>query len=230
MSIRRTLAVTRAHIRELSRRKLAISLLLGLPLAFYFAAFDKGISISFATVGFGWSVAIIALFSTHSLSAITPRLALLGFRPVEIVVGRILSLACYGLFIGTFLFLFLQTDDVVVSSSHLLASLGFAFLGSATAGLAVGAVTDREMEAMLVLIGLVSLTLVAAWDSLLSKLLPMYATDRHAWAAVNGSLQPGSQPWKWTLVVSSVFALVAVVATVIRVPRVDRSQQENNAH
>ncbi len=223
MSMSRTLAVCRAHLRELSRRKLAICLLLGLPLAFYFAAFDDGLAISFATVGFGWSVAIISLFSTQSLSAITPRLALLGFRPVEMVVGRVLSIACYGIVLGALLFAFLQTDDVVSSPSHLLASLGFALLGSCTAGLAVGAVTDREMEAMLVLIGLVSLTLVAEWDSLLSKMLPMYATDRHAWAAVNGQLQPGSTPWKSTVLVSAVLGLIAIVATLVRSPRIDRT-------
>ena len=219
MSLLRTVAIGRAHARELYRRKVAILLLLGLPLAFYLVAGDDGLAISFATVGFGWSVAIISLFSTQSLSAITPRLALLGFRPVEIVAGRVLSIACYGAVIGTLLFVFLQTDDVVRSPAHLAASLAFALLGSSTAGLAVGTVTSRETEAMLVLIGLVSLTLVAPSASSLAEMLPMFATDEYAWAAVEGGLQAGSQPWSATTLVSTILGLVAVVGTLRKLPR-----------
>ena len=220
MNPRRTMAVCRAHARELSRRKLAILLLLGLPLAFYFLAGDDGLAISFATVGFGWSIAIMSLFSTQSVRAITPRLALVGFRPVEIVAGRVLSIACYGAVIGTLLFSFLQADKVVRSPSHLAWSLGFAVVGSCTAGLAVGAISDRETETMLFLIGLVSLTLVAPSASTLARLLPMFATDEYAWAAVEGGLRSGHQPWKATALVSTVLGLIAVVSALRRLPRV----------
>jgi hypothetical protein len=222
MNVRRSIAICRAHIRELSRRKMAIFLLLALPMAFYFAAFDDEIAVSFATVGFGWSIAIVSLFATHSLRAATPRLALIGYRPADIVIGRILSIGCYASVLGTLLFLFLRTDDVVVSPSHLLASLGFAFLGSSTAGLAVAAVTDRELEGMLTLIGLMSLTLVTASESLVSKVLPMYATDQHAWAAVNGSLRSGTHPWRSTLAVAAALAVIAGIATLAKMPRLQR--------
>lgn len=219
MSLRRTVAVARAHARELYRRKVAILLLLGLPLAFYGVAGNDGMAISFATVGFGWSIAIISLFSTQSLSAITPRLALLGFRPLEIVAGRVLSITCYGAVIGTMLFAFLQTDDVVRSPSHLATSLGFALLGSSTAGLAVGTVTTRETEAMLILIGLVSLTLVAPSDSGLAEVLPMFAADEHAWAAVEGGLRLGSRPGRATTLVSTILGLLALAGTLRKFPR-----------
>jgi hypothetical protein len=217
---RHMVAICRAHARELYRRKLAILLLLGLPLAFYVLAGDDGLAISFATVGFGWSIAIMALFSTQSLRAITPRLALLGYRPVEIVTGRVLSIACYGALIGTLLFLFLQTDDVVRSRSLLALSLVFAVVGSGAAGLAVGAISDRQTETMLFLIGLVSLTLVAQSDSTVAEVLPMFAADEYAWAAVDGELQPGHQPGIATALVSTVLGLVAVVGTLMRLPRV----------
>ncbi len=220
MSPRRTLAIARAHVRELGRRKLAIALLLALPMAFYFAAWDDRIAISFATVGFGWSIAIIALFSTQSMRAMSPRLALIGFRPVEMVIGRILSIALFSLTLGALIFSYLRLDDVVQSPSYLLPSLGFAFLGSCTVGLAVGAVIDREMEAMLVLIGAVALTLVVDWTSVLAKSLPMYATDRYAWAAVSGSLSPDEAPWRSTVVVSLILAVVAVSATLVKSPRI----------
>lgn len=223
MSLRRIGAVAVAHVRELWRRKLALLLLIGLPMAFYFAAFNPRIAISFATVGFGWSVAIVSLFSTQAMTAITPRLALIGFRPAEMVLGRILSIAFYATVIGTALYAYLLTDDVVIDDGHLLASLGFAVLGSATAGLAVGAVLEREMEAMLILIALVSLTLVVDWDSTLAKVLPMYATDRHAWGAVDGFVGGSTAPWRWTASTAGVLAGVAIVATLIKVPRIERS-------
>jgi hypothetical protein len=219
MNLRRTMAIARAHARELVRRKLAIILLLALPLAFYLLAGDDGLAISFATVGFGWSIAIMSLFSTQSLRAIAPRLALLGFRPVEIVAGRVLCIAGYGAAIGTLLFLFLQADEVVRSPSHLAVALGFAVVGSGTAGLAVGAVSDRQTETMLFLIGLVSLTLVAPSASTFAELLPMFATDEHAWAAVEGEVRSGVQPWRAAALTSTVLGVVAVVATLRRLPR-----------
>lgn len=219
MNPRHITAICRAHARELYRRKAAILLLLGLPLAFYALAGNDGLAISFATVGFGWSIAIISLFSTQSLRPITPRLALLGYRPVELVSGRVLSVACYGTVIGTLLFLFLQADDVVRSPSHLALSLGFAVVASSAAGLAVGAISDRQTETMLFLIGLVSLTLVAPSDSAIAEMLPMFATDEYAWAAVDGALQPGHQPWIATALVSTALGLVAVLGTLVRLPR-----------
>ena len=219
MNPRHAMAICRAHAQELYRRKLAILLLLALPLAFYVLAGNEGLAISFATVGFGWSIAIMSLFSTQSLRAITPRLALLGYRPVEMVTGRVLCIGCYGAGIGMLLFLFLQADDVVRSPFHLALSLGLAVVGSCTAGLAVGAISDRETETMLLLIGLVSLTLVAPSDSTLAELLPMFATDEYAWAAVEGEMQPGHQPWKATALVSACLGLVAVIATFRRLPR-----------
>jgi hypothetical protein len=228
MNVRRTLAIGRAHLRELSRRKMAIFLLLALPMAFYFAAFDDQLAVSFATVGFGWSIAIISLFATHSMSAAHSRLSLIGYRPADIVVGRILSIGCYATVLGTVLFAFLRADRVVVSPWHLLASLGCALLGSSTAGLAVGAVTNRETEGMLTLIGLLSLTLVTASNSPLSKVLPMYATDQYAWAAVNGSLEPGANPWRATLAVAVALAAIAGVATLAKMPRVMR--RSNTSH
>ena len=107
----------------------------------------------------------------------------------------------------------LQFDDVVRSPSALAVSLGFAIAGSCTAGLAVGAVSERETESMLFLIGLVSLTLVVPSDSALAKVLPMFATDEYAWAAVGSQLQPGSAPWTATALVSAVLGLAAVAGT-----------------
>jgi hypothetical protein len=135
------------------------------------------------------------------------------------VAGRVLSIACFGAVIGTLLFLILQADDVVKSPSHLALSLVFAVVGSCTAGLAVGAISDRETETMLFLIGLVSLTLVAPSASTLARALPMFAADEYAWAAVNGELQPGNQPWMATALVGTVLGLVAVVGTLMRLPR-----------
>lgn len=220
MNPRRALAVARAHIRELSRRKLAVTLLIGLPLLFYFAAFNPRVAISFAMVGFGWSVAIIALFSTHSMIAITPRLALVGYRPAEMVIGRVLAIATYAFVLGLALLLFLRTDSVVIDEAQLIPGLALGFLGASTAGLAVGSILDREMEAMLVLIALVALTLVVDWDSFLARALPMYATNRYSWASVDGFFAEDKSPWKATVVVSSVLAAIAVVGTWIRVPRI----------
>jgi hypothetical protein len=222
------MAICRAHAQEMYRRKVAILLLLGLPLAFYALAGNDGLAISFATVGFGWSIAIISLFSTQSLRAITPRLALLGYRPVEIVAGRVLSIACYGLVIGTLLFFFLQADDVVRSPFHLALSLGFAVVASSAAGLAVGAISDRQTETMLFLIGLVSLTLVAPSDSTIAKMLPMFATDEYAWAAVDGALRPGHQPWVATALVSTVLGVIAVLATLLRLPRANSQRRRSH--
>jgi len=222
MSLRRVGAVARSQIMELSRRRLSIALLLGLPLVFYWAAWDDRVAISFVSVGVGWSVAIVSLFLSHSMTAITPRLALIGYRPGELVVGRVLSVLTFATVVVTALWLYLRTDPVVTSDRYLAISLALSVIGSASIGLAVGAAIRREMEAMLVLIGVVAITLVINSRSLVAKLLPMYAADQYAWAASEDFLD-GAQPWRWSLSVAVIAGVIAVVATLRQAPRIDRS-------
>jgi hypothetical protein len=82
--------------RDLGRRRIALTLLAGLPLAFYGAVaghdpaaiIPGGIAMAFALSG-------AAIFSVLSSREVDQRLALAGFAPVELLSGRLLFLEAF---------------------------------------------------------------------------------------------------------------------------------------
>jgi len=82
--------------RDLGRRRIALTLLAGLPLAFYgalaghdpAAIIPGGIAMAFALSG-------AAIFSVLSSREVDQRLALAGFAPVELLAGRLLFLEAF---------------------------------------------------------------------------------------------------------------------------------------
>lgn len=215
--LRRILTVASSQIRELGRRRLAIVMLVMLPLAFYWTSSSDEFAPVFASVGVGWAFAIATLFLTQGMHEIAPRLALLGFRAGEILAGRILAALGFGVVVATGLFLLVRRDPVIVSETELIWAFLFSLLGATTLGLAVGALLKRELEAMLLMIALVGLQFVVDPDSTLAKVLPLYAAERQAavaagWGRPLNSLQ-------WSGAVAATLFVVAVIASTLRSPK-----------
>jgi hypothetical protein len=84
------------HGRDLLRRPAALLLLLALPMAFYVSAGDPDTAAGAGGVGMAFAVAGATLFSTISSAEVDRRLVLGGYRPVELVLGRLLFLGPLG--------------------------------------------------------------------------------------------------------------------------------------
>ena len=101
MSPRRILMMAEMHGRDLLRRHIALGLLVLLPFSFYLASAGSGQSaVSSGGVGMAFAVSGAALFSVLSSRAADQRLMLCGYRPFEMLLGRLLFLGPLALVIS----------------------------------------------------------------------------------------------------------------------------------
>lgn len=182
-SLRRIVIMAEMHGRDLTRRHVALGLLVALPLSFYLASS----SLVAGGVGMAFAVSGATLFSILSSSEVDQRLVLGGYRPLELLLGRLLFLAP----LGTAIALGFSAVMVVGSGPDRpwLAVLGVELvaLQSIPFGLAVGAGVPRELEGTLVLIGVVGLQLALEPDAAVSKLLPFYGPQEIITSGLSGS-------------------------------------------
>ena len=213
----RIAAVAASQARELSRRRLALVMLILLPLVFYWTTGSEDFAPVFASVGIGWAFSVATLFLTQGMRQVNPRLSLLGFRGGEVLAGRVLCAFVFGIVVATGLWLYIRIDPVISNGTELVWAFLFALIGSVTLGLAVGALITRELEAMLLLVGVVGIQFVVDPGSTLAKVLPLYAAERQAATAVGWGSPLNSL--QWTGAVSVVLFIVAMVATMVRTPK-----------
>jgi hypothetical protein len=167
------------QLRELARRRLAIALLTALPLAFYAAsaghspdaAITGGIAMAFSTAG-------VAVFSALAFGAVDERLALSGYRPAELLLGRLLALEGFGLCIAGLFSAVIIAGTGPARPGLLVVGVIAVAVVSAPFGLAVGELVPRDLEATLVLIGIVGVQLTLGSDAGVARALPFWGADR----------------------------------------------------
>ncbi|MGC7097742.1 hypothetical protein ACPZ19_23990 [Amycolatopsis lurida] len=210
-----TIAVT--SLRELLRRRAALSLVTLLPLAFYAARIDlEGQAVRFLALGVGWAVATLALFSHVGSRHLDRRLAVVGASPTVLFAGRQVALIGTGLSITlVYLVLVSLTLDVqrLWAVGVLLATT---VLVAAPLGAVVSLVLPRELEGALALLAIMATQMLADPDGTLAKLLPLWSTRELASYAVDpvgdDYLSRGLMHFAFVLVVCAVAAwAVAVV-------------------
>jgi hypothetical protein len=106
------------------------------------------------------------------------RLALSGYRPAELLLGRLLALEGFGVCIAGLFAAVMIAGTGPARPGLLVGGLVAVALISAPFGLAVGELVPRDLEATLVLIGVVGVELTIGSDSGLAKALPFWGADR----------------------------------------------------
>lgn len=175
------------HGRDLMRRHIALALLVALPLSFYLtsAGSEHG-AVSAGGVSMAFAVGGATLFSTLSSIEVDQRLVLGGYRPIELLIGRLAFLGPLGLAIAA------AFSGLMAGVSHpqrpwlVVVGVAVVALVSVPFGLAVGAMVPRELEGTLVLIGVVGIQLATRTDAAVAKALPFYGARRLIEAGVDG--------------------------------------------
>lgn len=208
--------VAEMQMRELLRRRAALGMLIAIPLTWFLAETASGVSwaIGAGTIGVAWSAGAAALFAVLGGRKVDPRLVQAGLGRPAIVAGRLVALgvAATALALG-FAALALTIGDparpVVVVASMLLAGLVAVPLGWLAAAL-----IPRELEACLLLIGLIGIE-TSLPSSTVANLLPLYGplhlTDPDIAPA------PVAPDVAQTLAVTAVLAAVAIALWARRV-------------
>jgi hypothetical protein len=216
----RVLAVAEAHARDLSRRRTALGFLIALPLVFYVvgAGHQGAHAIENGTIATAFSIVGAAIFTELTGRAIDQRLVLAGFQPGDLLAGRLLVLAAISVPI------LLGTAAVMTVVSHpdhpgllVVAALGVGVVG-VPLGLVIGLLVPRDLEAVLLLIGIVGVQLSLDRSQSLNLALPFGGPRRLVEAAV-GEPRSVVGGVALTLVYAGGLLVAALGATVLRSPR-----------
>lgn len=171
----RMLMMAEMHGRDLLRRHFALLLLLALPLAFYLSSSRTGQhAVTAGGVGMAFAIAGATLFSTLSSADVDQRLVLGGYRPIDLLVGRLLCLGPLGVVVSTCFWLLMTAFSNAAEPWLVLLGVCVVALQAVPLGLAVGAGVARELEGTLVVIGVVGIQMAAAPSSIVAKVLPFH--------------------------------------------------------
>jgi hypothetical protein len=125
-----------------------------------------------ATVAFAFSGGGSAIFSSLAAADVDQRLVLAGYRPVELLAGRLAVLVATAVPIAVLAAAIMTVITRPARPADLYLAVVLTAIIAVPFGLAVGAVVLRDLEAMLVLIGVVGIQLAVEPTSWLSRLLP----------------------------------------------------------
>jgi hypothetical protein len=171
----RILTVAEAQARDLTRRRAAMAILVLLPLAFYLSTPSED---EFALVaggtGMAWAVAGGALFLALASRRIDARLILAGYRPLEVLAGRLLLLEGLALVLVVLFSALMVGMSAPPEPGALVLAVGLSGLVAVPLGLAVASVFPRELEGALTLIAVVGIEMGLPVDSSLAPFLPLW--------------------------------------------------------
>ena len=171
MSPTRLLTVAAMHGRDLSRRRLALVILVALPLVFYFSgrmqlddagttADDQLWVLVSGAMGSCWAISVAALFVVNGSRRADQPLLLAGYRAAELLLGRVLTvLVLAALITPAFSVLIWTQQDVDLAL--LTAGIGLGAVVSVATGVLAAALVPRDMEGVLVVIGVVGVQMTA---------------------------------------------------------------------
>ena len=189
ISLPRVLSMSERHVRDLLRHHFAVGLLIVLPLSFYFSSASQA--------------------GTHIL-------VLSGYRPIELLLGRLLFLGPFGLLIAAGFSTLMWAISHPTRPWILVFGVAMVALVAVPFGLAVGAAVPTELEGTLVLIGVVGMQLATTSGAIASKLLPFYGARR----LIDSSSHPNG-PIAWPSLLTVAYALgLLVLARVLVSQRV----------
>lgn len=172
----KTIVVAEMALREVTRRRSVLVILLLLPLAFYLSRRGDhlGQSIRFVCLGLGWALSTAALFAGSAARAIEPRLRLSGYRSHHLVIGRLVALWTLGALLSMPYFLLIRFDQHDVRYGAIALIMALTVATAAPFGVLLSAMLPRELEGTLVLLVVVGLQMMMNPASTSSRILPFW--------------------------------------------------------
>jgi len=193
VSLRRILVPAEMTGRELARRGFALGLLTALPLAFYGASTHSGSNaVITGGIAMAFSIAGASIFVALTARPVDQRLALAGYRPYELLLGRLLLLEVFGVAVSGVFSVVMVFGTGPPHPWLLAAGVGLVAFTSVPFGLAVGALMPNELEGVLILIGVVGVQLTLQSTETLAQILPFWGAQRLLQHSIEGSVSIGA--------------------------------------
>jgi hypothetical protein len=177
--LRRILVAAEMTGRELARRGFALGLLTALPLAFYGASADHSDhAITTGGIAMAFSIAGASIFIAMTARPVDQRLILAGYRPWELLLGRLLLLELFGVAVAGIFSVVMIFGSSPADPWLVAAGVGLVAFSSVPFGLAVGELAPHELEGVLILIGVVGVQLTLDSGQAIARLLPFWGAQR----------------------------------------------------
>lgn len=178
MNPRRILTVARLHGLDLIRRRLVLVLLAAMPVVIYLAMGDDPFAVVVGGTLMTFSIAGPAIFVLLAGRAIDQRLTLAGFRPLDLVIGRLLLLDLVGLVVALLFGGLVLALSAPPEPAFTVAGVVVMALLAVPFGLALGALLPGDLEAMLAMMGVIGVQLVSPPNSIGSKAMPYHGAKQ----------------------------------------------------
>ncbi len=218
MSARRVLVPAEMTARELSRRRVALALLTALPLALYGAQSGHARhAVVTGGVVMAFSVAGAAMFASFAARPVDQRLMLAGYRPYQLLLGRLLLLEALGVLVAALFIVVMALGTDLSDTPALIGGVVLVAFTSVPFGLALGALAPQELEGVLMLIAVVGIQLTADSSEIVAKLLPFWGSQRLLTHSIDTTVAIGAAV-PVDIAYAVALLLVAVYAIGRRVP------------
>ena len=206
---RGTLTIAEMQGRDLTRRRLAVVMLAGLPLVLYLSIPPgEGWELVPGVVGLSWSIGGVAMFSALGWREVDPRLSLAGYGGTPQLLGRLAPLAVLGLGLGLVMTLLVLVRSDPADAGALVLAVFTTVMVGPPLGLAIGALLARELEGMLALIGIGGVAMSVPPELAGAPVLPLWGPMRLLVTASEGD--GASAAWPLVHAVVSVAVLGAL--------------------
>jgi hypothetical protein len=182
----RLVTVVEMQTRDLLRRRLALGLIVAVPLLFAATQRHSGEAPFVGGIGTAFSVTGASLFAMLSSRAVDPRLLLAGYRRVDLIAGRLVLLLGVGLGICGVFCGFLAAFAEPPRLDRAALGVVLVALVAVPLGLALATLLPRELEGTLAIIALVGVeeqSLHYHYDSVAARLEPHYGAARYLLAS-----------------------------------------------
>ncbi len=201
--------------RDLARRRLTLSLIVALPVLFYFvqSGASDGDRLTSGGVGASWAIAGAALFSTLGARTVDQRLVLDGMKPVEILVGRALLLAAGGAALTGVLGVLMWIVTGPAHVGDMALGLVLVVVVAVPLGLTVGAIVPHELEGTLLIIAVIGIEISLGPHSAIVGALPLGGAQRIFSRAAGSNFSLGSAAARsvgWALILGASAAILFV--------------------
>ncbi|WP_433368530.1 hypothetical protein ACQPZX_41730 [Actinoplanes sp. CA-142083] len=182
------LVVAALSAREVGRRRVALALVVTLPLWFYLVRRDlEGQSVRMLTLGIGWAVSTLTLFVVNAARGIDPRLRLTGASTLDVIGGRLLALTSGGIALAVGYWALAEADQRL--DRPVTAGLMMALTAAIAAplGSLVAAILPRELEGALALLSICAVQMLADPAGLTARLMPFWSARELGTYVVDGA-------------------------------------------
>jgi hypothetical protein len=182
------LVVAGLSAREVSRRRVAMLLVISLPLWFYLVRRDlTGQSTRMLTIGIAWAVSTLTLFVVNSARGVDPRLRVSGASVAGIIGGRLIAMSGFGLLLAGSYFVLVAIDQDIDRAWAVALLMLLTALIAAPFGSLVGALLPRELEGALALFSVCAVQMLADPAGMIAKFLPFWSAREIGTYAIDGA-------------------------------------------